>query len=85
MNKLALFLIPVLMLSIVFSVVDFDAYGKTLSKHHSTLFSKQLDYKIQVNKYANYVHFQPEWNSYLRTFCLMSQTFGIELISERNQ
>ena len=63
MNKSAIILISLLLLSVLFSI-DFDAYAKS-SKHQNSIFlSEQNDSKIQVNKYLNYVHFQPDWKSY---------------------
>ena len=46
------------------NISDVSAYAEQSKKKNSVYIQNNGESKIQVNKYANYVHFQPEWNSY---------------------
>ena len=63
MKTIVIALVVLLTLS-VFVNTDFIAFGKTTKKHNSIYANEENESRIQINKYANYIHFQPEWNSY---------------------
>ena len=46
------------------SISDDSAFAEQIKKKKSVYIQNNGEFQIQVNKYANYVHFQPEWNSY---------------------
>ena len=46
------------------SISDDSAFAEQIKKKKSVYIQNNDESQIQVNKYANYVHFQPEWNSY---------------------
>lgn len=47
------------------NILDVDAYKK-IKKHHYNQNTIENKTSTQFNKYSNYVHLQPEWNSYPR-------------------
>ena len=68
MRKIIIFCLVVVIISSVVvagNILDVEAYKKN-SKHHNNQDIIENKTKIQFNKYSNYVHLQPEWNSYPR-------------------
>ena len=68
MNKIIVFcLIAVIAssLAVAGNLPDVEAYKKN-SKHYDNQDKVENKTKIQFNKYSNYVHLQPEWDSYPR-------------------
>ena len=68
MNKIIVFcLIAVIAssLAVAGNLPDVEAYKKN-SKHYNNQDKVENKTKIQFNKYSNYVHLQPEWDSYPR-------------------
>ena len=46
------------------SISDDFVHAEQSKKKNSVYIQNAGESQLQVNKYANYVHFQPEWNSY---------------------
>ena len=68
MKKIIILCLVIMMTSsliITENLLDVDAYKKN-SKHYNNQDVIENKTKIQFNKYSNYVHFQPEWDSYPR-------------------
>ena len=68
MNEIIVFcLIAVIAssLAVAGNLPDAEAYKKN-SKHYNNQDKVENKTKIQFNKYSNYVHLQPEWDSYPR-------------------
>ena len=68
MTKLSFVMIVFFVMSAFFvftlNLSDDSAYAEQSKKKNSIYIQNDRDSQTQVNKYANYVHFQPEWNSY---------------------
>ena len=68
MRKMIVFCLVVVVISSVAvagNILGAEAYKKN-GKHHNNQDAIENKTKIQFNKYSNYVHLQPEWNSYPR-------------------
>ena len=68
MIRLATVTLSALLLMSFFFILESDAFGASSSskRQNSINLSEEDVSKSQINKYSNYVHFQPEWNSYPR-------------------
>ena len=67
MIRLTAIALSALLLVSFFSILESDAFGVSSSsskRQNSINLDEGEISKIQVNKYSNYVHFQPEWNYY---------------------
>ncbi len=68
MKKIIMFCLVTAILSSLITtgnLPDVEAYRES-SKHYNNQETGENKTKIQFNKYSNYVHLQPEWNSYPR-------------------
>ena len=72
----------VLLLS-VFVSLDSNAYAISSKKHNSIYIHEEKDSRIQVNKYANYIHFQPQWESYPKNLLFDVTSVWNRTISEQ--
>ena len=69
MIRLTAIILSVLLLGSYFSILESDVFGASSfssKRQNSINLAEDENSKIQINKYSNYVHFQPEWNSYPR-------------------
>ena len=69
MIRLTAIALSALLLVSFFSILESNAYAMSSSsskRQNSINLVEEEISRIQVNKYSNYVHFQPEWNSYPR-------------------
>ena len=67
--RVATVILGVLLFTSYFAILENDVFGASSSsskrQNSINLGEKEIS-KIQVNKYSNYIHLQPEWDSYPR-------------------
>ena len=71
-----------LLLSVFFNL-DLEAFASSSKKHNSVYSHEGNDSRIQVNKYANYIHFQPQWESYPKNLLFDVTSVWDRVVSEQ--
>ena len=71
-----------LLLSVFFNL-DLEAFATSSKKHNSVYSHEGNDSRIQVNKYANYIHFQPQWESYPKNLLFDVTSVWDRVVSEQ--